>query len=129
MKRKRQSYRKYKLVPHEVADGPKPGKLESHVEVQARSRGRIGGQTSYRIGPTLSSLPRNNTEENPPAPAPPSTNMDVASDDKCENSNGMQPENVCDFPVTLSRARSNNACRWTRFRLGYPIVTNTSPNS
>ncbi len=104
MKRKRPTYRRFKAVPHESDNGPKPENLERHVEVHAGTRGRLGGQTTYRIGLATSSPPRTDTEENPHVPAPPSTNLDPAFDGTCTSSNRVRPAKVRDSKVAfLSR--------------------------
>ncbi len=126
MKRKRPSHKKFKAVPHEIADGSNLDCLESHVEVHAGLDGRIGGHTIYRKGLAMSSPPRSDTEEFPLPAAPPSNTFDAVFDmNTAASSDGMQPTNVRCFQSHI-HGEINNVCRLTDSMLGYPIVSNIS---
>lgn len=72
MKRKR-SYKRFKPVQHDH-------NLERHLEVRVDSRGRVGGRTTYRKGPSTLSPPRSDTEEIPHAVPPPPASFDADPD-------------------------------------------------
>ncbi len=128
MKRKRQTYKRFKPILHEVVNGSKRDHLESHVEVRVGSRGRIGGYTTYRKGPVTSSPPISDTEEFSNATAPPSTSFDAALNINTPTStNGVRPANVCVFQLYLPMRRYN-VYRATHFVPGCHIVTSTLPS-
>ncbi len=129
MKRKQPGYKRFRPVPHAVFEGSKPDTLESHIEVHRLSLGRLGGHTTYRKGPVVSSLLRCETEENPQAPAP------LLADsgptllcDALPSSNGVRPAKVRAVQLCC-KARSNDVYRLTHCVLGFRIVTNTCPKS
>ncbi len=98
MKRKRPSYKKIKLTPHEVANGSQPDQLQSHLEVHADSRGRIGGHTTYRKGPATSSPPRSDMDECFPSATQHPTVFEAAVDATVPmSSNGVRPTSVRGF--------------------------------
>jgi hypothetical protein len=113
MKRKKPSFARFKPVPHAVPDRSKSHAVERHVEVHGQSGGRVGGSTTYRKGPTVPPPPRNNTDGNPQAPAPPSSefdatfNCDAFDRDAPASPDGMQPEKVRDIFSCTCKARSD----------------------
>jgi hypothetical protein len=98
MKQKRASYKRFKLVSHEVSNEPRP---DSHVEVHTGSRGRLGSHTIYRRRPATSSPLGSDTEELPHKPVTPSTSLDTSIDHHIPipSSNEKRPANVSDFQL------------------------------
>lgn len=102
MKRKR-SYKRFKPVSHEIINGPKSDNLETHIELYVSSRGRIGGQTTYRKGSATLSLPRSDPIEIPHVSAPCSIDFDAFNDNAPASSNEAPPTKVRFFSCACNQ--------------------------